>query len=135
MKNLQIAILFFALICGCTQKTDSKEKKAWDQIVKDVEVTLTLQEPDSIKYMMIEKIFKDNQVTIDDYQNFYHEYIYTEPLENLALIEKIQDLISAEYNRTAREERKKIESEPLRITRPESQNHKNLELKKKPGRK
>ena len=135
MKHFQITILFFALIFSCTNKPDFKEKNAWDKIVKDLEVTLTLQKSDSIKYMMIEKIFKDNQVTIEDYQNFYHEYVYTEPLENLALIEKIQDLISAEYNRTAREERKKIESEPLRITRPESQNHKNLELKKKPGRK
>jgi hypothetical protein len=135
MKHFQIAILFFALIFGCSHKPDFKEKKTWDKIVKDVEVTLTLKKPDSIKYMMIEKIFKDNQVTIGDYQNFYHEYVYKAPLGNLAFIEKIQDLISAEYNQTAREERKKIESEPLRITKPESQDQDNLELKKKPGRK
>ena len=135
MRIFGIFLLIFVLLSGCSQKTEVKEKKPWDKIVKEIEETIALEEPDSVKYQRIQKIFEDNQITIEDYRNFYQEYVEQDPLKNLALIEKIESLLTQDYNQTAREERKQMEKQPLQITAPKKSDRDNLELNKKPGSK
>ncbi|MEJ2537876.1 MAG: hypothetical protein P8048_12655 [Calditrichia bacterium] len=135
MRIFGIVLLIFVLLSGCSQKTEVKEKKPWDKIVKEIEETIALEEPDSVKYQRIQKIFEDNQITIEDYRNFYQEYVEQDPLKNLALIEKIESLLTQDYNQTAREERKQMENQPLQITAPKKSDRDNLELNKKPGSK
>ncbi len=135
MKIIEIVLLIFVILSGCAQKSEVKEKKPWDEIIKGLEETLALPEPDSIKYQRIEKIFADNRVTLEDYRNFYQEYIEQEPLKNLALIEKVESLLTQDYNQTAREERKQMEKQPLRVTTPKKINQDNIDLKEKPGSK
>ena len=133
MRIFGIFLLIFVLLSGCSQKTEVKEKKPWDKIVKEMEETIALEEPDSVKYQRIQKIFEDNQITIEDYRNFYQEYVEQDPLKNLALIEKIESLLTQDYNQTAREERKQMEKQPLQITAPKKSDRDNLELNEKPG--
>ncbi|MFN2127648.1 MAG: hypothetical protein ACK2TU_07285 [Anaerolineales bacterium] len=135
MRIFGMVLLIFVLLSGCSQKTEVKEKKPWDKIVKEMEETIALEEPDSVKYQRIQKIFEDNQITIEDYRNFYQEYVEQDPLKNLALIEKIESLLTQDYNQTAREERKQMENQPLQITAPKKSDRDNLELNKKPGSK
>lgn len=133
MKIIEIVLLFFVLLSGCSQKTEVKEKQPWDKIVKEIEETMTLEEPDSVKYQQIQKIFDEYQVSFKDYHNFYQEYVEQDPLKNLALIQKIETLLTQDYNQTAREERKQMEKQPLRVTTPKKADRDNLELKEKPG--
>jgi len=135
MRIIEIILLFFILLLGCSEKTEIKEKKPWDRIVKEIEETIALQEPDSVKYQQIQKIFKDNKITIKDYQNFYQEYVEQDPLKNLALIQNIETLLTQDYNQAAREERKQMEKQPLRVTPPKKLNQNNTEVKEKPGSK
>ena len=135
MRIFGIVLLIFVLLSGCSQKTEVKEKKPWDKIVKEMEETIALEEPDSVKYQRIQKIFEDNQITIEDYRNFYQEYVEQDPLKNLALIEKIESLLTQDYNQTAREERKQMEKQPLQITAPKKSDRDNLQLNEKPGSK
>ena len=79
MRIFGIFLLIFVLLSGCSQKTEVKEKKPWDKIVKELEETITLEEPDSVKYQRIQKIFdgKDNKGSMVD------DGIYTFELEAL----------------------------------------------------
>ena len=133
MRIFGMVLLIFVLLSGCSQKTEVKEKKPWDKIVKEIEETIALEEPDSLKYQQLKKIFEDNEISIDDYRNFYQEYVEQDPLKNLALIEKIESLLTQDYNQTAREERKQMEKQPLQITAPKKSDRDNLELNEKPG--
>lgn len=135
MRIIEIVLLIFVLLSGCSQKSEVKEKQPWDEIVKAIEETMTLEEPDSVKYRQIQKIFEDNQITFEDYRDFYQEYVEQDPLKNLSLIQKIETLLTQDYNQTAREERKQMEKQPLRITSPKKPDRDNSELKEKPGSK
>lgn len=106
MKYFLFIFLLLLVLAGCVNRPEKADQKTWDSIIKEIEIVSAANEPDSIKFTRMQKIFNENSITFEDYQKFYHDYVESDPLINLELLEQIEDSLMQEMREAAKEDRK-----------------------------
>jgi hypothetical protein len=87
-------LTFIFILCFCNSKEKNKSNIPWEEIIKEFEIVLSVNEPDSIKYFKLNQIFKNYQIDISDYREFYNERVNKNPEKNIQLYETIENLLS-----------------------------------------
>jgi len=97
-------LFLLMLFCAAPENDDNSEK--WNSIIKDLEIILASEIPDSIKAVKVKVLFDSNQITLTDYRKFYEESFEKNPLKNLNYLKEIEQLISEDMKIEARRQKK-----------------------------
>jgi len=113
MKIFKSSILsglsyLFILTMFCAAPENEENTGKWISIIKDLEIILASEIPDSAKALKIKILFDTNQISLSDYQKFYEKSIDKDPLKNLDYLKRIEKLISEDMKTVARLQREKI---------------------------
>ena len=109
-SSILISLLYFlVLTLFCTKPDSDKTAKNWNGVVKDIEIILASEIPDSIKAQKIIILFDTNQISLSDYREFYEQSLEKDPLKNLDNLKGIEKLISEEMKIESRRQKKKGE--------------------------
>jgi hypothetical protein len=99
----------FVLSLFCTTPDKEEKVQNWNNIIKDLEIILASDNPDSVKANKIKILFDSNQVTLAEYRKFYESSIAKDPLRHLDYLKGIEKSISEDMNIEARRQKKKGE--------------------------
>ena len=75
---------------------------AWEKIIKEFEIVLSVNEPDSIKYYKLHQILKTYQISISNYREFYNKHIIENPEKNTQFFNTIENLLSNEMKEASK---------------------------------
>lgn len=110
MPNKRLIISLIMVLGGlyaCSSDKPKEPRSPWPEILSQVQVALSDNEPDSIKFARIKTIFKEHQVTIADYRDFYQRDVVDHPEESQGILREIESLIAKEMRRASDENRQK----------------------------
>ena len=109
-SSILVSLLcFVVLTLFCTKPDSGKATKNWNGVIKDLEIILASETPDSIKAFKIKTLFDTNQISLSDYREFYEQSLEKEPLKNLDNLKGIEKLISEEMKIESRRQKKEGE--------------------------
>lgn len=98
----------FLLMFALPQNLPAKPGKTpWPVIIKDLEIIVTANQPDSIKFFLIDSLFRKNRVSAADYRDFYRTYVQEKPQKSIKLLEKVERILSEEMKAATERKRKK----------------------------
>ncbi len=113
ISNVRNFIIFclgiFTIFTGCHSGGKTPVQHSWDSILKEIEVTNSLQISDSLKAERIKNTFEKYAVTMDDYRQFYRESIENGNFNHLNLLKQIEKSISQDMTGAMQEERNRYE--------------------------
>jgi len=101
-------ICIVMLVCGNNRENNTGDK--WALIIKELKVTLSSDNPDSIKINRIKNIFNRYQIGLEDYQKFYHENIKENPLKSTNILKAVENQLMEDLKNISKEKRKNMEA-------------------------
>ena len=101
-------LVFSLLILSFPQDLPADPGKTpWPVIIKDLEIIIAANQPDSIKFFLIDSLFRKNRISIADYQAFYKTYVQEKPQKSIKLLEKVERILREEMKVVNDRKRKK----------------------------
>lgn len=101
-------ICIILLACGNNREKNTGDK--WAIIIKEIKVTLSSDNPDSIKINRIKNIFRRHQTRLEDYQKFYDENIKENPMKSTNILKAVEHQLMEDLQNISKEKRKNMES-------------------------
>ncbi len=101
-------ICIVMLACGNNRENNTGDK--WALIIKELKVTLSSDNPDSIKIKRIINIFEEHQIGLEDYQKFYNENIKENPLKSTNILKAVEHQLTEDLKNISKEKRKNMEA-------------------------
>ena len=95
-------MLLFVVQCHRSSSTEKGLKGiAWPQVIKDMEIAWSANQPDSVRYREIKSIFDKHGVTLPEYRLFYREYVNKNLGKNIKLLKAVENLLIEDLKKTA----------------------------------
>lgn len=106
-SSIIIGLLYLCvLMLSCAAPENEENSENWNSIIKDLEIILASEIPDSVKAVKIKALFDTNQIALSDYRKFYEESFEKNPLKNLNYLKEIEQLISEDMKIESRRQKK-----------------------------
>jgi hypothetical protein len=114
IEKIQLLFIAFFSISmfytNCEKNNEVISNRSWSKIIKEMEVTLTKNQPDSNKITQIKYIFEKYEINRNDYRWFYEEFVEHNPLESSVLLQELVGFVSADLDTIAQENLKKMKN-------------------------
>ena len=83
----------------------------WLPVIKELELVLMTDIPDSLKSLKIQQVFREHQVSFTDYENFYYKSTHDKQLEMIRFLKEIESLLSTEMKEELNRQREQAKSD------------------------
>lgn len=118
MKSLTKIIIFIIglVISGtnCARQSSPQISGNWAPIIRDLELIMISSLPKSTEDLQVQKVFENNNLSLENYQKFYFRMINDHPQNNLQLLKEIEKLLSDDMKTDANLWRKKADEKRFR---------------------
>ncbi|MFZ0389897.1 MAG: hypothetical protein WAN36_05515 [Calditrichia bacterium] len=113
-QSLPILILIFFFACG--EKTAKPHLDKWERVLTDVAKLQSSGGADSTKLRKFAEILQENNITLQEYREFYRTYYEKNPLKSLSLLKTAEGALTQELQTAAKEkeQQEKEEQEEMR---------------------
>lgn len=111
MKYLLSVFLMFILLTSCSNPDTNEDPNRWKPIIKDIELVMVANIPDSSKSNLINEIFRRYQIDLADYEEFYRKSTEEKQLTNITLLKEIETVLGTEMNDELNRQRQQDEQE------------------------
>lgn len=98
----------------CTRQSSSQISDNWVPIIRDLELIMNSNLPESAKYSQVQKVFKDHNIRLENYQKVYFRMINDHPQNSLQFLKDIEKLLSDDMKTDANLLRKKADEKRFR---------------------
>ena len=102
-----ILILLNLLFFHCEKQKPVQNDAKFAGVVKEMEIILAGNEPDSLKCNRITKLMQDRNVTIEEYRGWVNYYTEKNPMQSMQLLQDIETQIQEEIKTSAKKFQKK----------------------------
>jgi hypothetical protein len=99
LSFLLILISFLLLLLatgGCQKKSESVTSSKWQKILTRMEIILATSQPDSIKAARLKQLFRESQVTPEEYRQLYRELVQSDHEQAYRLLVQMEKQITEE---------------------------------------
>jgi hypothetical protein len=111
MKRILAIIFTSTFMIFCNSPDVNEADQLWLPIIKELEMVLIADIPDSLKAVEIDKIFQNYQINLEDYEKYYRQNIEKRQLENIAFLKEIEATLGAEMKEELNRQRQEAEAE------------------------
>lgn len=99
---------------NCPRQSSPQISDNWVPIIRDLELIINSNLPKSAKYSHVQRIFKNNNIRLENYQKLYFRIINDHPQNSLQLLKDIEKLLSDDMKTDANLLRKKSDEKRFR---------------------
>jgi len=106
-----LGIILYFSIGGChSNHSNNEEPIDYKYVIflKEMQLILAVNEPDSLKWIRVKKLFDKNKITVEEYRRFLIKYTQENSLRGLTLLQKIEEALSKDIHISALNYQKKI---------------------------
>jgi len=99
---------------NCTRQSSPQISDNWVPIIRDLELIMISNLPKSTKYLQVQKVFINNNISRENYQKVYFRMINDHPQNSLQILKDIEKLLSDDMKTDANLLRKKADEKRFR---------------------
>jgi hypothetical protein len=99
------------LLTSCNNPDTDEDLNRWVPIIKDLELVLVADIPDSSKSARIDEIFQQHQIDLADYEEFFRKGIEEKQLTHITLLKEIETVLGTEMKDELNRQRQQAEQE------------------------
>ena len=111
MKKILVLLVIIIFVIFCNSPDVDEADQVWVPIIKELELVLIADIPDSLKAVEIKKIFQNYQINLEDYEKYYRQNTEKRQLENVTILKEIETILGAEMKDELNRQRQEAEAE------------------------
>jgi len=111
MKRSLVIFLMVILVISCNSTDTDKADQQWVPIIKELEMVMIADTPDSLKAVEITKIFQKYQINLEDYEKYYRQNTEKRQMENITFLKEIETFLGSEMKDELNRQRKEGDAE------------------------